>query len=252
MRKQIDYTTLIYQMKEHIAYVTLNRPEFDNTITERFATELAEVCEDINFHDDIRAVVISGAGVRTFSLGTSAECQEFPPPAAAAIAGLYPPAIAAINGDAIGQGLELVLGCDIRIATETAHFGLPQTAQGLIPRDGGSQRLPRTVSQARALDLLLTARIIGAQEALEMGLVDKVVSPARLWPEVEELLTGLRAKSPPTLRYAKEAVIKGMDLTLEQGLRLEADLYFLLHTTKDRTEGIRAFLEKRQPRFRGR
>jgi enoyl-CoA hydratase/carnithine racemase len=170
---------------------------------------------------------------------------------AASVASLYPPVIAAINGDALGQGLELALGCDIRISAETAHFGLPQVAQGLIPMDGGSQRLPRLIGQARALELLLTAKTIDAREALDLGLVDKVVPQDRLRPEVEALATRLAAKSPIALRYAKEAVIKGMDLTLDQGLRLEADLYFLLHTTRDRSEGVRAFLEKRQARFKG-
>ncbi|HEX77747.1 MAG TPA: hypothetical protein G4O03_04965 [Dehalococcoidia bacterium] len=252
MRKHRTYATLIYRLKKYVAYITLHRPDFDNSINQQLAAELAEVCQDINFRDDIRAVVISGAGDRAFSSGTSPELEAQPPPqVAASVASLYPPVIAAINGDALGQGLELALGCDIRISAETAHFGLPQVAQGLIPMDGGSQRLPRLIGQARALELLLTAKTIDAREALDLGLVDKVVPQDRLRPEVEALATRLAAKSPIALRYAKEAVIKGMDLTLDQGLRLEADLYFLLHTTRDRSEGVRAFLEKRQARFKG-
>jgi len=124
-------------------------------------------------------------------------------------------------------------------------------SQGFIPWDGGSQRLPRIVGRARALELLLTSRTIDAVEALRIGLVNKVVPAKALLPESQALARQLAAKGPIALRYAKEAVNKGLDLTLEQGLRLEADLYFLLHTTADRIEGVRAFLEKRPPRFRG-
>jgi enoyl-CoA hydratase/carnithine racemase len=179
--------------------------------------------------------------VRALSLVTPAQ----------AVASVDRPVIAAINGEAIGPGLELALSCDLRIASDEARFGLPQLSQGFIPWDGGSQRLPRIVGRARALELLLTSRTIDAVEALRIGLVNKVVPAKALLPESQALARQLAAKGPIALRYAKEAVNKGLDLTLEQGLRLEADLYFLLHTTADRIEGVRAFLEKRPPRFRG-
>jgi enoyl-CoA hydratase len=160
-------------------------------------------------------------------------------------------AIAAINGDAWGEGLELALSCDIRIASEGARFCLPHTGYGLIPGGGGTQRLPRLVGKGKALEMTLTAEPIDAQEAFRTGLVNKVVPHDELLQEVEELAGRIIARAPIALRYAKEAVNKGLDLTLEQGLRLEADLYFLIQTTDDRMEGIRAFLEKRSPQFKG-
>ena len=160
--------------------------------------------------------------------------------------------IAAINGDALGQGLELALSCDIRLASNEARFSLPQVAKGLIPGDGGTQRLSRIVGKGKALELILTAGVIDAGEALAIGLVNKVMAQEELTAGAEAMAKTMAAKGPIALRYAKEAVNKGLDLTLEQGLCLEADLYFLLHTTDDRTEGIRAFLEKRPPQFKGR
>jgi len=170
---------------------------------------------------------------------------------ASAVASIDRPVLAAINGDALGWGLELALSCDIRLASHTARFGLPQVAFGLIPMDGGTQRLPRIVGRGKALELIFTARTIGAEEALAVGLVSQVVLRENLAAEAEALARTIAGKAPIALRYIKEAVNKGLDLTLEQGLRLEADLYFLLHTTTDRTEGIRAFQEKKSPHFKG-
>jgi enoyl-CoA hydratase/carnithine racemase len=161
------------------------------------------------------------------------------------------PVIAAINGDAIGDGLELALSCDIRIAADTARFGLTQLESGAIPSDGGTQRLPRLIGKGKALELILTAETINATEALDIGLVSKLVPASELATEAETLVQGIATKAPISLRYVKEAVNKGMDMTMDQGLRLEADLYLLLHTTADRTEGITAFLEKRTPEFKG-
>ena len=170
---------------------------------------------------------------------------------ATAIASIDRPVIAAINGDALGEGLELALSCDIRLASDKARFGFPQVASGLIPMNGGTQRLPRLIGKGKALELILTAETIDAEEAFEIGLVSKVIPQEKLASEAETLAQNIASKAPISLRYVKEAVNKGMDLTLEQGLRLEADLYFLLHTTADRMEGIRAFLEKRPPKFKG-
>ncbi len=138
------------------------------------------------------------------------------------------------------------------MAAPQARLGFPQVALGLIPMDGGTQRLARLVGRARALELILTARVIGAGEACEIGLVNKVVGQSELDAEVESMARVMAGKGPIALRYAKEAVNKGLELNLSQGLRLEADLYFLLHSTQDRREGIRAFLEKRPPQFNGR
>jgi len=260
----MSYSTIIYAKREHIAGITLNRSEADNVINQQLAQELEEACHEINRDDDVYVVIITGAGDRAFCGGSELErsIQVSNNPAkledlarqynvATAIASIDRPVIAAINGDALGQGLELALSCDIRVASDRAQFGFPQVALGLIPMDGGTQRLPRIVGKGKALELIFTAETISAEEALEIGLVSKVVTQENLASEVETLAQAMASKAPIALRYIKEAVNKGLDLTLDQGLRLEADLYFLLHTTADRTEGIKAFLEKRPPQFKG-
>ena len=260
----MPYSTILYTKKEHIATITLNRPREDNVINQQLAEELEEVCQQVNQDDTVYVVVITGAGDKAFCGGSELEkslrTSGIPARAgdlgrqyevAKAVASIDRPVIAAINGDALGQGLELALSCDIRIASNKARFGFPEVASGLIPMDGGTQRLPRIVGRGKALELIFTAETINADEALEIGLVSKVVAQKDLASEVEGLAQSIASKAPIALRYIKEAVSKGLDLTLEQGLRLEADLYFLLHTTADRTEGIRAFLEKRTPKFKG-
>ena len=167
------------------------------------------------------------------------------------IARIDRPVIAAIQGDAIGQGLEMALACDLRIAAETSRFGLPQIKAGLIPWDGGTQRLARLVGRGKALEMILTGETIDAREAYRVGLVNKVVPSQELMSTVMSMAREMATKGSIALRYTKEAVYQGMDLILEQGLRLEADLYLLIHTTKGRTEGIKAFREKRVPKFEG-
>jgi enoyl-CoA hydratase/carnithine racemase len=247
----MPYSTVSYTRKDHVAHITLNRPKAGNSIDLKLAQELEDVCRGINQDEDIYVVILTGAGDKTFCGGGEVEKSGMVYSAATAIAGIDRPVIAAINGDALGQGLELALSCDIRLASDKAEFGFPQVAQGLIPFDGGTQRLPRIVGRGKALELILTAETITAEEAFEIGLVSKVVGGADLTAEAEALARTIAAKGPIALRFIKEAVNKGLDLTLEQGLRLEADLYFLLHTTADRTEGVTAFLEKRPPEFKG-
>jgi enoyl-CoA hydratase len=249
----MSYSTVIYTNKDHVAYITLNRPEAGNIINQQLAQEMEDVCRQINQDEDIYVVILTGAGGKAFCNGSQLELEKSGTVynAATAIASIDRPAIAAINGDALGQGLELALSCDIRLASDKARLGFPQVAQGLIPFDGGTQRLPRIVGRGKALELILTAESITVREALEIGLVSRVVDGANLAAEAEALARTIAAKGPIALRFIKEAVNKGLDLTLEQGLRLEADLYFLLHTTADRTEGIAAFLKKRPPQFKG-
>jgi enoyl-CoA hydratase/carnithine racemase len=170
---------------------------------------------------------------------------------AASLAAITRPTLASLNGDALGAGLEIALACDMRIAVETARFGLPQIKNGCIPSDGGTQRLARLVGKGKAMEMVLTGELINADEALEIGLVNKVVKAESLAAEVESLAATLVTKAPLAMRYCKEAVQKGLDMTLEQGLRLEADLYFLLHTTSDRTEGVQSYLQKRKPEYHG-
>jgi enoyl-CoA hydratase/carnithine racemase len=237
--------TVVFSKKNHIAGITLNRA----AVNQELARELVEICENINGDDDIYVVVITGSG-RAFCAGGEKDLTENLHPAAA-VASIDRPVIAAINGDALGIGLEIALSCDIRLASDNARFALPQVAKGIIPSDGGTQRLPRIIGRGKALELLMTAETITAVEALEIGLVSKVTPADALAGEVQKLAETIAAKGPLALRYLKEAILKGMDMTLEQGLRLEADLYFLLHTTSDRTEGIKSFLEKRKPEYKG-
>ena len=222
---------------------------------------LVRRCQQIAEDPEVLAAVLTGAG-DSFCLGEADEVDveegafvgEPQGPALEAVnalASLPVPIIAAINGPAVGAGAELALACDIRLAGERASFQFPQLAEGTLPRAGGTQRLPRIVGRAYALELLLLSDRIDAQEAWRMGLVGKVVPQERLLPEAEALAERLAQKAPVAVRYLREAIHKGMDVTLDQGLRLEGDLYFLLQTTADRMEGIRSFLEKRTPTFRG-
>jgi enoyl-CoA hydratase len=247
----VSYSAVIYTKKDHVGYITLNRPQAGNAVNPKLAEEMEDACLKVNEDDDIYVVVITGAGDKAFCNGSEPDKAGTKYNVAQAIAGIEKPVIAAINGDALGQGLELALACDIRLASDKAKFGFPQIAQGLIPSDGGTQRLPRIIGRGKALELILSAEIITANEALEIGLVSRVVKGAKLAAESEALARNIASKAPIALRFIKEAVNKGLDLTLEQGLRLEADLYFLLHTTADRTEGINAFLKKRKPQFKG-
>ena len=257
----MPYKTIIYEKKEQVVWLTLNRPKVGNTINLELANELADACRAINQDDNVRAVIITGAG-ETFCSGCDlTELRSTPTHnlkktnaaslSATAVASLNCPIIAAVNGDALGAGLELALSCDIRICSENAHFGFPETSYGLIPGGGGTQRLPRIVGKGKATEMVITAGPIDAAEAYRVGLVTKIVPRQRLAAEAEEIAGKLISRAPIAVRYAKEAVNKGVDMTLAQGLRLEADLSFLLQSTKDRAEGIKAFLEKRKPTFKG-
>jgi enoyl-CoA hydratase len=256
----VAHSAITFEKRQHVVGITLNRPQAGNVIDLRLAQELNEACLDIKHDAEVRVVLITANGdafCRGGELERARQAGEAladlePYRVASAVADLEQPVIAAINGDALGQGLELALGGDIRLASPNARFGFPPGAAGLIPMDGGTQRLPRIVGKGKALEMVFTGELLGAEEALEIGLLSRVVAPEELLAEAWGLAENLATKAPIALRYAKEAISKGLDLPLSEGLRLEADLYFLLHTTADRTEGIRAFLEKRSPRFEGR
>ncbi|MDO8785072.1 MAG: enoyl-CoA hydratase-related protein [Syntrophales bacterium] len=250
----MHYNNLIYQKTGSVATVTLNRPAAGNAVNLEMAGELSDICTAIAHDGDIKAVIITGAGEKAFSAGADPDElfeEGIMPSVAVPITWLTCPVIAAINGDALGQGLELALACDIRIAVETARFAMPCLASSFIPWDGATQRLPRLIGMAKAMEMFFTGQMVDAAEACRMGLINRGVSSGELLPLVTDICREMAAKSPLALQYAKEAIYKGMELTLGQGLRLEADLYFLLQTTEDRTEGIRAFLEKRPPQFKG-
>lgn len=253
-------STLQYQKKDHVLVIDLNRSLDHSMGISQLSADLRELCQMVALDEEVYVVVISDTGEKAFvvdkdltravsmgSLEGETESQSL----TKAIAKLDRPVIAAISGDAIGQGLELALACDIRIASETSRFALPQIKSGVIPWDGGTQRLSRLVGKGKALEMILTGKVIDAQEAFRIGLVHKVVPKKDLMEVTMKMAQEMASKGPIALRYTKEAIYKGMDMTLEQGLHLEADLYLLIHTSTDRTEGIQAFREKRTPKFEG-
>ena len=257
------YETILSSVDEHVATVTLNRPDVHNAQNDTLRRELYQLFAELQFDDAVKAVVVTGAGERAFSAG--ADIREFVEPASptqlrerrkridyrAMMDRCPQPIIAAINGFALGGGLELALACDIRIAAENATLGLTEVNLAIIPGGGGTQRLPRLVGRGKALEMILTAARIPAAEALTIGLVERVVPAGTALAAATELARTIAGKAPIALRYAKEAVVKGLGMSLDDGLRLEGDLSTLLRTTEDRLEGAKAFLEKRKPRWTG-
>jgi enoyl-CoA hydratase len=246
------YRTLRYEEKGHCRAISL----FSETDDEAAAfqiSELSEICDRITYDETARVVVIVFDGTvceRTSTpavWGAGLERSSLVEP----VARLKKPVIAAIAGDATGLGLELALACDIRIGTEDGRFGFPQIKEGRIPSHGGTQRMPRLIGHARALQMILTGELIDAVEAKQAGLLNRTVSSAALIGTAMEMARDMAEKSPLSLGYAKEALYKSRDLTLDQGLSMELDLYLLLFNTSDRTEGITAFKEKRKPEFEG-
>ena len=257
------YEAIRYELADGIATITLNRPAVHNAMNERMREELTACFGELARSEDARVVVVTGTGERAFSAG--ADIREFVAPQVpvrfrdgrrrvdfrAAMDRCPQPIIAAIRGFALGGGLELALACDIRIAGEDSQLGLTEVNLAIIPGGGGTQRLPRLVGRGKALEMILTGARIDAREALRIGLVERVVPATDVLSSAQALARTLAEKAPVALRYAKEAVVKGLGVPLEDGLRLENDLATLLRTTDDRIEGAKAFLEKRKPRFTG-
>ncbi|HET7342772.1 MAG TPA: enoyl-CoA hydratase-related protein [Methylomirabilota bacterium] len=260
----MTYDTLRYELADGVATVTLDRPEVHNAMNEAMRRDLWRCFEGLITDDAVRVVVVTGAGNKAFSAG--ADIREFTAPQPPTVfreqrrrvefrslmERCPQPILAAIGGYCFGGGLELALACDIRIASADSRLGLTEVDLAIIPGGGGTQRLPRVVGRGKALELILTAARIDAAEALRLGLVERVVPAGQALTAARELAATLAAKAPVALRYAKEAVVKGLELPLADGLRLEGDLSTLLRTTEDRLEGAKAFLEKRRPRWQGR
>lgn len=254
--------TIIYEKKGHIAYFTINRPEAMNAFN--FATIQAFSEATIKFRDDDEAwvAIITGAGDKAFSAGFDLKElipgeDKLPSPGGGPPLiqrGLYiwKPFIAAINGVAMGGGLELALACDLRIAAETATLSVPEVKWNLIPGWGGTQRLPRMIPMAKAAEMLLTGDRIDANEAYRLGIVNKVVPAAELMDAAEAMANKIAKNGPLAVRAAKEAMIRGTSMTLDEGMQLELDLVESLLDTEDAKEGPKAFAEKRKPEFKGR
>ena len=248
------------EISEHIAVITFASSEAGNLIGFETAYSLSDAATEVRQRDDVWAAVLNARG-DDFCLGTSPEVLDAVVDGGSApdalrvgqtLADIEKPVVCAIQGVALDQGLEVALACDLRIADGDATFAMTQALSGSMPWDGGTQRLPRLIGRSRAMDMLLTGRRVAAGEAMELGLVNEVVERGKASERAMELASLIAGHGPVALRYLKEAVLDGVDGTLEQGLRLEADLSFLLQSTEDRSEGISSFLERRSPTYRGR
>jgi enoyl-CoA hydratase/carnithine racemase len=247
-----SYRTLKYTKIGYCRIVGLSTA-LDKGEEEFLFAELAEVCDRIAWDDNARVVLLNFDGAFKSSPGVGRFQNRDPERSSLVepVAQLKQPVIATIGGDAIGLDLELALACDIRIGIKNARFGFPQIKNGQMPFNGGTQRLPRLIGIARAMDMILTGELIDAEEARRVGLLNRIAASEELVDTAMKLAQNMAEKSPLSMSYVKEALYGSRDLTLDQGLRMELDLYLLLFGTSDRSEGIQAFKEKRTPRFRG-
>lgn len=256
-----EYNNILFEAKEGIGYVTMNRPKALNALNTEVVAELDDLLDLIEKDDDVKVVIITGAG-RAFIGGADIaymgalegiKGREFVMQGQAVmdkIENLSKPVIAAINGFSLGGGNELAMSCDIRIASEAAKFGQPEVNLGIIPGYGGTQRLPRLVGKGIAKKLILTAAIIDAQEAFKIGLVDEVVAPDELMTKAEEMAKTIMTKAPIAVKMAIAAINNGMNTDLRTGVQYEAEAFGTAFNTEDRIEGMAAFLEKRPAEFK--
>ena len=255
---------ILFDASTPVARITFNRPAVLNALNSTTLTELSECLNEIQKNDAIRVVILTGAGEKAFVAG--ADISELAQRTAidGKVFALYgqeifrrmetmgKPFIAAINGFALGGGCELALACTVRIASRTAKLGQPEVKLGIVPGYGGTQRLARLCGKGIAHQMILTGEMITAEEALRIGLVNKVVAPAELLPTTEALAAKIAANPPLAVKYAMEAIERGAEMPLAEGLQLEAALFGLSCATEDMREGTRAFLEKRPAKFKGR
>jgi len=253
------FDTVIFEKVEGIAWLTLNRPQVHNAVNMQMRDELWELLWAVRDDPDVRVVILKGAGDRAFSAG--ADITEFGTAPSLVesrrarhqrdlwgfMLAIPKPLIAAIQGYALGAGIEMAMLCDFRIASEDARLGLPEVSLGYIPSAGGTQLLPRTINPGAALAMIFSGDHIGAQEALRLGLVHQVVARERLYAEAEALARRLIARSPLALAYAKEAVLKGLNLPLREGLALETRLATLALMSEDAKQGLTSFSREGSP-----
>jgi enoyl-CoA hydratase/carnithine racemase len=259
------YQNLIVDSKDHLAYITLNRPERRNAIDPATSKELLDAFTAFKEDDNLWVAIVTGAGDQAFSAGADlvAMAASFAGKGDAGIANVpfagitrgfecWKPVIAAINGYCLAGGLELALSCDIRVAAEHATFGLPEPKRAIIPAAGGTQRLPRAVPLAFAMELLLTGNRFDAETALRFGLVSRVVPADQLMATAEEIAAGILECGPLAVRYIKQSALEGRSLPLEEGLKLESQFAGKVLRTEDAREGPTAFAQKRKPEYKGR
>ena len=255
------YKTIKYEVKDQIAYITLSRPEALNALNTELIHEVDDALTQIEKDEDIRALILTGEG-RSFAAGAD-------------IAEMYPlgmeggrkvaqngsgmmrhlekmpiPVIAAVNGFALGGGCELSMACDIILASEKAKFGQPEVGLGITPGFSGSQRLPRRVGVGKAKEMIYSGKIITAQEAKEIGLVDELYSPEELMDKAVEMAKSFMVNAPIAIKYSKAAIDRGMQMDIDNGIALENEFFAMCFATEDKMEGMRAFLEKGEKHFK--
>jgi enoyl-CoA hydratase len=257
------YENLLYEVKDSIARITFNRPSVLNALNRKTIEELGECLSAARQDNSVRVLILTGAGEKAFVAGADINELAKQTPVNGKEFGLFgqevihrletigKPSIAAINGFALGGGCEVALACTMRIASKNAKLGQPEVKLGILPGYGGSQRLPRLVGKGIAHELILTGEMITADEALRIGLVNRVVEQSELLATAEAIAKKIAANAPLAVKYAIEAVERGMEMPQEEGLFLEATLFGLCCATEDMREGTRAFLEKRPAKFEG-
>ncbi|MEH7386782.1 enoyl-CoA hydratase-related protein [Bacillus sp. JJ1521] len=256
-------TSVLYQVENHVATVTLNRPDALNCFNYEMLKTLDEVVEDIRTNADVQVVIITGSGEKAFSVGADLKERKTLTESQvrrnvykigqvfSSIGDLPQPTIAAINGYAFGGGMELALACDFRISVEETSMGLTETSLAIIPGAGGTQRLPRLIGETKAMELILTAKRISAAEAKEYGIVSSVVARENLMEASMKLANDMLKNGPLALQQAKFAIKQGMNTDLHTGFKIERKAYEVIIPTEDRVEALAAFNEKRKPNFKG-
>ena len=260
----MDSTLITTERRGSIDIIQLNRPEKLNALSPEMILALTDIFKRIDEESGLRVVILTGSGDKAFCAGTDIEelatttdhhraraISERGQALCNQIENCIVPVIAAVNGIAAGGGCELALACHFRIASTNAQFSLPETKLGVVPAYGGTRRLAREIGNGRALEMMLTGRCVSAEEALQFGLINRVTTAFDLAKEAESMANEIAKLAPLAIRACLEAVLKGEELPLAEGLRLEAELFASLFTTEDVREGTRAFFEKRQPIFKG-
>lgn len=257
------YENLLLEVNEGIAIVTLNRPKALNALNAATVYELDRIFDELAKDDNVKAIIVTGSGDKSFVAGaditemrnyTAVEGRRWGQLAQGVFSKIEntpKPVIAAVNGYALGGGCELAMACDIRIASEKAKFGQPESSLGIPPGFGGTQRLPRLVGKGRAKELLFTADMIDAAEAYRIGLANKVVAPGELINAAKTLAQKIMSRAPIAVQVCKAAVNEGLDVDLDSGIAYEAEIFGLCFATEDQKEGMAAFVEKRKAAFKG-
>jgi enoyl-CoA hydratase len=260
---KMEFKYIIYEKNQEIATITLNRPEALNAFSKEVIEEILQALEDVKSDENIRVILLTGAGEKAFSAGADIKAMKGMNALKArelslmgeklcnALENLEKPVIAAINGYALGGGLEVAMACDIRIASENARMGQTEINIGLIPGWGGTQRLPRLIGKTKAKELIFTGKIIDAKTAEQLGIVNMVVPSDKFKETVQQFALELASKAPVALKVAKALINKGSEISLDAAIALEREGFGVVASTEDLQEGVSAFIEKRKPMFKG-